>query len=109
MKSTVYIRAALLSRMWTYGIDLKDPYFHIPMHTKSRRLQQVSFNGQIYQFRALPLCLSSVPWHFIVVAREYASLIHSLNIQFLNDSLGWAMPKEQCAKHSSLALLLCEE
>ena len=37
IESVESIRAALLPGMWTYSIDLKDAYFHIPIHPKSRR------------------------------------------------------------------------
>ena len=37
MESAESIRSALLLGMWTYSIDLKDAYFHIPIHPKSRR------------------------------------------------------------------------
>ena len=53
--------------------------------------------------------LSSVPWLFTMIAREFALLILSQNTalhQFLDDWLGWA--EEHCAKHRAL-VLLCEE
>ena len=37
MESAEYIRAALLMGMWKYSIDLKNTYFHIPLHPKSKR------------------------------------------------------------------------
>ena len=54
----------------------------------------MSFNGESYQFKALPFSLSLAPWLFTMVAREFASLIHTQNTdlhQFLDDWLGWAM------------------
>ena len=109
MESAESIRAALLPGTWTYSIDLKDAYFHVPIHPKSRKFLRVSFKGQVFQFRALPFGLSSAPWIFTMVAREFASLIHSQNTalhQFLDDWLGRAMSRDRCAEHRDRVLLL---
>ena len=97
MESGEPIRAALHPGMWTYSIDLKDTYFHIPMHPKSRKFLRVSFKGQAFQFKALSFELGSAPWLFTMVAKEFASLILSQNTvlhQFLDNCLGQAMYKE---------------
>ena len=53
------------------SIDLKDAYFHIPIHVRSRRLLRfaVATNDglRIFQFRDLPFGLSSVPRVFTKV------------------------------------------
>ena len=97
MESAESIRAALLPGKWTCSIYLKDVYFYIPIHPKSRRFHRVLFKGESYQFRALPFSLSSASWLFTMVARELTSLIHTQNTalhQFLEDWLGWAMSRE---------------
>ena len=112
IESIESIRPAVLLGMWMYSIDVKDPYFHIPIHSKSRRFLRVSFKGESYQFRALPFCLSSAPWLFTMVARKFALLIHTQNTalhQFLHGWLDQAMFRDHCAKHRDLVLLLCEE
>ena len=71
-----------------HSIELKDTYFHMPVHHKSGRFLAVSFKGQIYQFKALPLGHNLVFWLFTMIAREFASLIHIQNTalhQFLDD------------------------
>ena len=70
------------------------------------------FKVESYQLRALPFGLSSAPWLFTLVAREFTSLIHSQNTaqhQFLDDWLGRVMYRDRCAKHRDLVLLLCKE
>ena len=112
MESADSIRATLPPKMWTYSIDLKDSYFQIPLHPKSRKFPYVSFKGQIYQFRALPFGLSSAHWLFTMLARTFACLIHTHNMalhQFLDNWLGRAMSREYYPKHRDLVILLCDE
>ena len=50
---------------WAASIDLKDAYFHIPIHVRSRRLVRfaVATNDglRVFQFRALPFGLTCAP------------------------------------------------
>ena len=63
MESAESIRATLLPGMWTYGIDLKEAYFHIPIHPESRRFLRVFFRGESYQFLLVSARLpGSLPW-----------------------------------------------
>ena len=57
--------------MWMYSIDLKDKHFHFSVHPKYMSFLQVSFKGQLYQFRALPFGLSSAPWLFDMVTMKF--------------------------------------
>src|SRR4029434_4616446 len=42
-------------------IDLKDAYFHIPIHHRHRKYLRFAFGGIAYQFNALPFGLSLAP------------------------------------------------
>src|SRR4029434_4300095 len=46
---------------WFITIDLKDAYFHIPIHHRHRRYLRFAFGGIAYQFNALPFGLSLAP------------------------------------------------
>lgn len=50
---------------WAINLDLKDAYFHVPIHRKSRHLLRfaVLIEGtmKVYQFKALPFGLTSAP------------------------------------------------
>ena len=38
---------------WLVSMDMKDAYFHIPIHQQSRKYLRFVFHGKNYQFRAL--------------------------------------------------------
>lgn len=46
---------------WFITIDLKDAYFHIPIHHRHRKYLRFAFGGIAYQFNALPFGLSLAP------------------------------------------------
>src|SRR4029434_8014463 len=46
---------------WFITIDLKDAYFHVPIHHRHRRYLRVAFGGIAYQFNALPFGLALAP------------------------------------------------
>src|SRR4029434_2161073 len=46
---------------WFITIDLKDGYFHIPIHHRHRRYLRFAFGGIAYQFNALPCGLALAP------------------------------------------------
>ena len=64
------IRTTLQQGEWVTSIDFKDTYFHIPIQEQSRKYLRFHVQGQTYQFKALPLGLSTAPMEFTVVAEE---------------------------------------
>ena len=68
METPETIRTSLQLGEWVTSIDFKDAYFHIPIHSQSRKYMHFHIQGQSYQFKALPFGLSTAPMEFTVVA-----------------------------------------
>ena len=64
------IRTSLQIGEWVTSIDFNDAYFHIPIHSQSRKYMRFYIQGRSYQFKALPFGLSTAPMEFTVVAKE---------------------------------------
>ena len=64
------IRTSLRAGEWVTSIDFKDTYFHIPIHSQSRKYMRFHVQGQSYQLKALPFGLSTTPMEFTFVAKE---------------------------------------
>ena len=62
-------RLALRKNDWAISVDLKDAYFHILIHCKSRRYLHFYFMGRTYQFRTLAFGLSPAPYVFTRVVK----------------------------------------
>ena len=75
---------------WVTSVDFKDAYFHITIQNQSRKYLRFHVQGKTYQFKALPLGLSTAPLEFTVVAKEVKlmGLQKSIRIhQYLDDWL----------------------
>ena len=77
METNANIRASLVQNWWTFSLDLKDAYLHIPIHPTSRKYLRIAFQGVVYQFKALPFGLSPAPWLFTKVVTEVKNMVHN--------------------------------
>ena len=88
METPETIRTSLQVGEWVTSIDFKDAYFHIPIHSQSRKYMRFHIQGQSYQFKALPFGLSTA--QFTVVAKEVKLMAFQRGIrthQYLDDWL----------------------
>ena len=63
METPETIRTSLQSGEWVTSINFKDAYFHITIHSQSRKYMRFHIQGQSYQFKALPFGLPQLPWN----------------------------------------------
>jgi len=99
MESSHTIRRALNTGMWVYSVDLKDAYFHIPIHPSSRKYLRISYKNEVYQFKALPFGVSSAPWVFTKVFHQLIKILRVKGIHihmYLDDWLGKNWEKDLC-------------
>ena len=106
------IRTSLQLGEWVTSIDFKDTYFHIPIHSQSRKYMHFHIQGQSYQFKALPFGLSTAPMEFTVVAKEVKLMALQRGIrihQYLDDWLVRATSHQTCLQHTQTLVVLCQE
>ena len=68
--------------------------------------------GQSYQFKALPFCLSTAPIEFTVVAKEVKLMALQKGIrihQYLDDWLVRARSDQTCVQHTQTLAAICRE
>ena len=112
METPETIRSSLQVGEWVTSIDFKDAYFHIPLHSQSRKYMRFHIQGQSYQFKALPFGLSTAPMEFTVVAKEVKlmALRQGIRIhQYLDDWLVRASTLHTCLQHTQTLVTLCQE
>ena len=112
METPETIRTSLQSGEWVTSIDFKDAYFHIPIHSQSRKYMHFHIQGQSYQFKALPFGLSTAPMEFTVVAKEVKLMALQRGIrihQYLDDWLVRATSHQTCLQHTQTLVALCRE
>lgn len=92
---------------WMASIDLKDAYFHVPIHPDSRKFLRFCIQGRCYQYRVLPFGLSTSPRVF---TKFLAPIMASLRLQgirifpYLDDLLFTAESKPLLLEHLQIAL-----
>ena len=112
METPETIRTSLLVGEWVTSIDFKDAYFHIPIHSQSRKYMRFHIQGQSYQFKALPFGLSTAPMEFTVVAKEVKLIALQRGIrihQYLDNWLMRATSHQTCLQHTQTLVALCRE
>ena len=112
METPETIRTSLQAGEWVTSIDFKDTYFHIPIHSQSRKYMRFHLQGRSYQFKALPFGLSTAPMEFTVVAKEVKLMALQKGIwihQYLDDWLVRASTHDTCLQHTQTLVTLCQE
>ena len=90
METPETMRTSLQSGEWVTSIDFKDTYFHIPIHSQSRKYMHFHIQDHSYQFKALPFGLSTATMEFTLVAKEVKLMALQRGIrihQYLDDWL----------------------
>jgi hypothetical protein len=64
MLSPVRVLQAVSRDQWFVTLDLRDAYFHVPVHPANLRYLRFAFEGTAYEFIALPFCISLAPRTF---------------------------------------------
>ena len=80
METTRSVLESLREGDWLFSVDMKDAYFHVPIHSSFQRYLKFCFVGRTFQFQALPFGLTSVPLVFTIVLSPFARWLHSLGI-----------------------------
>ena len=112
METPTTIKTSLQAGEWVTSIDFKDAYFHIPIHSQSRKYMRFHTQGRSYQFKALPFGLSTAPMEFTVVAKEVKLMALQRGVrihQYLDDWLVRATSHQTCLQHTQTLVGLCQE
>ena len=112
METPETIRTSLQRGEWVTSVDFRDAYFHIPTQEQSRKYLRFHFQGQTYQFKALPFGLSTAPLEFTVIAKEVKLMAMHKGIrihQYLDDWLVRAMSYQVCIQHTRVLLEMCQD
>ena len=110
METSGSILRSVQKGQWLTSLDLKDAYFHIPIHRESRRYLRFLHLGVVWQFKALPFGLNTAPRVFTKVTAPIAAYAHLHGISmhlYLDDWLINPESKEDSVRHTSWLLQLC--
>jgi len=72
------------------SIDLKDAYFHVPIHEDSKKLLRFKWDGILYEFNCLPFGLSTAPRIFTKLMKPVFHYLRNTgfsSVNYLDDFL----------------------
>ena len=94
------------------SIDLKDAYLQAPVHPYSWHFLRFVADGQVYQFKALCLGLSTAPQVFTRVMAPVSVIFHDLRVwilRCLDNLLVLASSRSEALWARDVVLNLCKE
>ena len=110
METNGSLLKAIQKGQWLTILDLKDAYFHIPIHPSYRQYLRFCHEGVVWQFRALPFGLNTAPRVFTMVTAPVVANAHlngvSLHV-YLDDWLLNPMSEESAKQQTQWLLDLC--
>ena len=81
METADVVRKMIVQGEWAASLDFSDAYFHVMMHPSSRKYLRFALDGQVFQFRALPMGLSSSARVFTRIIKVIKAWVQRYGIQ----------------------------
>lgn len=91
------------------NIDIKEAYFLLPIHKSHTKFLRFYFEGNLYEFLALPFGLCSAPYIFTKILQPVFAHLRSnglLSVRFLDDFLCLGKTAEDCLKNANITIQL---
>ena len=86
---------SLLSKVrkdaWFTSVDLKDAFFHIPIHRLHRKFLRFALEGQVYEYCVLPFGMALSPRVFTKITQAAVAPLRAMGIRlltYLDDQCG---------------------
>ena len=80
METAEIIRNSVTKGKGLVSVDLKDAYFHVPIHPDSQHLLCFHVDKRTYQFNDLPFGLATAPLEFTQIVKEAKLVLQSRGI-----------------------------
>ena len=94
---------------WFTKVDLKDAYFHVPIHQTHQKFLSFRWEGRVFQFVCLPFGLASAPRTFTKVMKPALACLRQLGVRcivYLDDLLIMGQSPEEARQVTANTLAL---
>ncbi len=112
MQSAQFIKAQLQLGENKVSLDMKDAYFHIPIHPQFRRYMRFAIGNQVYQFCAMCFGLTPTPFVFTMILRSLTEYLRKEGILihfYLDDWIIRARSKRLFCSHENRVMSLARK
>ena len=100
-------RKALVPPAWVVTLDLKEAYYHVPMHPRLHKFLALTCWGKLFYFKVLPFGLSPAPWVFQSLMSFPITRLQTEGVKvlsYLDDVVIWNPCKRTLLEHSHRAI-----
>ena len=107
MDTPVLVRRSMRPNDWSVSVDLRDAFFHVPIHPRDRKWLRFSWKTRVFQFQVLPFGLSQSPWVFTRMVRELVKWARVRGVRMLSHMDDWLIlnqDRQACLAHLHLVL-----
>ena len=111
METAQSIRGQIQLGESAISLDMKDAYFHVPVHEKYRKYMRFAIGDQVYQFKAMCFGLAPAPLIFTKLLRPLAEYLRKKGILihfYLDDWLIRARCKRLLRSQAQMVLGLAK-
>lgn len=112
MESLQSILLAIRLLDWMITVDLRDAYFHVPVHPEFQRFLRFTLGEQHFQFVCLPFGLTTSPRIFSKLLLAVVAVLRTRGLRvyhYLDDILILADSRALLLQHRELALAVLED
>ena len=111
VRGDVVARDRVLSKPgdWFTKVDLKDAYFHVPIHQTHQKFLSFRWEERVFQFVCLPFGLASAPRTFTKVMKPALACLRQLGVRcivYLDDLLIMGQSPEEARQVTANTLAL---
>ena len=99
METVQNVRELLRPGLWGATIDLRDAFYHVNVHRKSRKFLRFILDGQVYEYTALPMGLTCSPRVFTSLNKAVGVVFRRQGITcvfYIDDILVTGETEEDC-------------
>ena len=111
METLARVITAIQPGCWMAAIDLKDAYFHVPIHPSDQKYLRFRIENRSYQYQVLPFGLSTSPRTFTKVLQPVIAFIRMQGVHitpYLDDILVTASDPDTLTRHVQVAIQTLE-
>ena len=111
METPQIVMESLRTGLWLTSLDLKDAYFHVPIHQDHRKYLRFCHQGTAWQFKSLPFGICTAPWLFTKIVSQVQKYAHLYGVRlhvYLDDWLITCGSRQESREHTTWLLHLIQ-
>ena len=107
MLTTRSLLSKVRKNAWFTSVDLKDAFFHVPVHRLHRKYLRFALEDQVYEYTVLPFGMALSPRVFTKITQAAVAPLRAMGIRlftYLDDWLITADTQQEARRHTEMVV-----